>query len=384
MATREFDIILYGATGFTGFRTCQYLARNYKQGVRWAIAGRSIPKLEEVREKLVAIDPALSKLAIIKADASSPESLEAMTARTKKIIQKYRNEARDKNTIIIPQCGFDSVPSELGTKMVVDYLRKEYNLPTKSAKLSVTKIRGAGMMDSEESGSFESMMDQNQLVPEDVVSKIAPAKIEMRSAYYDYDFKLWQAFFVLSSPNEKLVKRSHGLQMEVDGVGYGSEFTYRESLSMPGFFTAAIATLGMGLAGAVVAIGHIRRFLLRHVLTAPGGGPSDEEIAKSHFTMKVVGESGLPENVPGDASSQTAEGLTTPIKVVAVVQGGDPGYSETCRYLAEGALCLVQNEDRIRNENKITGGVLTPAFAFGQILVDRLRAQNVNLTVSKL
>ncbi|KAG0261880.1 hypothetical protein BG011_000577 [Mortierella polycephala] len=377
MNKREFDLVLYGASGFTGLRTCQYIARTYKQGVRWAIAGRSIPKLEQVREKLVAIDPSLSNLELIKADASNTESLEAMTARTKvvistvgpflqygeplvaaciktgthyidstgetpfvyNIIRKYHDEARNKNIILVPQCGFDSVPSELGTKLVVDFLRKEYNLPTKSAKLTVTKLRGAasggtfaslmGILDAKE-GGISAMVDQNQLVPEDVASKVAPAKISMPTFYYDYDFKQWQMYFIMSSSNEKMVKRSHGLAIESDGSDLSA-------------------------------------------------GPSDESIAKGHFTIKVVGESSLPENVPGDSTQDAG-----PVKAVAVIQGTEPGYSETCRYLVEGAMCLVQDEDRVRSENKITGGVLTPAFAFGQILVDRLRSQNVQLTVSKL
>jgi len=73
-----------------------------------------------------------------------------------------------------------------------------------------------------------------------------------------------------------------------------------------------------------------------------------------------------------------------PVRALAVIQGGDPGYAETCRYLVEGALCLVKSEDLIRSENKVKGGVLTPAHAFGQILVRRLLDRNVNLTVSKL
>ncbi|KAF9184268.1 hypothetical protein BGZ51_003466 [Haplosporangium sp. Z 767] len=426
MNKREFDLVLYGATGFTGLRTCQYIARTYKQGVRWAIAGRSIQKLEQVREKLAAIDCSLSNLGMIEADASSTESLEAMTARTKvvistvgpfmqygeplvaacvktgthyidstgetpfvyNIIRKYHNEARNKNIILVPQCGFDSVPSELGTKLVVDFLRKEYNLPTKSAKLTVSKARGAasggtlasimGILDAKE-GGISGMVDQNQLVPEDVASKVAPAKISMPSVYYDYDFKKWQTYFFMSSTNEKIVKRSHGLAIESDGVGYGPEFTYSESMCAPGFIAATIATIGMGIGGAALTVGPIRRFIQNRILPAPGTGPSDESIAKGHFTIKVVGESSLPENVTGDDTQNAG-----PIKAIAVIEGTEPGYSETCRYLVEGAMCLVQNEDRVRSENKITGGVLTPAHAFGQVLIDRLHKQNVRLTVSKL
>lgn len=140
---------------------------------------------------------------------------------------------------------------------------------------------------------------------------------------------------------------------------------------------ATIATLGIGLGSAALAIGPLRRFIQNRFLPAPGTGPSDESIAKGHFTIKVVGESELPEDVAGDE-------VPEPVRVMAVVTGGEPGYSETCRYLAECALCLIKDEDRVRSENKITGGVLTPAHAFGQILIDRLRAQNVKLTVSKL
>ncbi|KAG0354018.1 hypothetical protein BGZ54_001894, partial [Gamsiella multidivaricata] len=305
------------------------------------------------------------------------------------IIRKYHKEARDKNIILVPECGFDSVPSELGTKMVVDFLRKEYNLPTKSVKLSVTKLRGAvsggtlasicEVMEGKE-GGMKDTLDQNQLVPEDVASKVVPARITLPSVFYDHDFKAWQAFFIMSFANEKIVKRSHGLAVEADGVGYGPEFTYRESMSAPGFFTAALASLGMGLGGAALSVGPLRRFIQNRILPAPGTGPSDESITQGHFTVKIIGESSLPENVPADASADALK----PIKAIATIQGGEPGYSETCRYLVEGALCLVQNEDRVRNENKITGGVLTPAYAFGHILIDRLRAQNVNLTVSKL
>ncbi|KAF9907898.1 hypothetical protein EC991_010411 [Linnemannia zychae] len=425
MTARTYDLIIYGATGFTGLRTCQYLARNYTEGVRWAIAGRSVPKLEEVREKLIAINPALSSLPIIKADASSPESLEAMTAQTKvvistvgpfmqygeplvaacinqgthyvdstgespfvnNIIHKYHKEALDKNVILVPQCGFDSVPSDIGTKMVVDFIRKEYGLPTKSVKMSLLSFRGAasgGTLASacniiaERQGGVGGMVDQNQLVPESVRSKIVPAKISMPCVHYDHDFQKWQTYFVMSSSNEKIVKRSHGLAVEADGEGYGSQFTYRESMSAPGLGSATTAAIGMSLGGAALTIGPLRRFIQNRFMPAPGEGPSDEAIAKGRFTIHVIGESALPENVEGSS------GEAKPLRALAVIQGGDPGYAETCRYLVEGALCLVKSEDQIRSENKVKGGVLTPAHAFGQIFIRRLQDRNVNVTVSKL
>ncbi|KAF9402268.1 hypothetical protein BGZ94_004969, partial [Podila epigama] len=273
MAAREFDLIIYGATGFTGLRSAQYLARTYPQGVRWAIAGRSLAKLEEVRQTLVAIDPALSSLPLITANASDLASLEAMTARTKvvistvgpflaygvplveacvnknthyidstgetpfvhKIIEKYHEEARAKNVVVVPCCGFDSVPSDIGTKMVVDFLKKEHGLDTKTVKMSVTKLRGGvsggtlasvcGIIESKE-GGVGAMVDQNLLVPQSVASKVAPSKVSIPTVFYDYDFKLWQAYFFMSSTNEKIVKRSHGLGVEANGTGYGPQFSY--------------------------------------------------------------------------------------------------------------------------------------------------------------
>ncbi|KAF9093533.1 hypothetical protein BGX23_003243 [Mortierella sp. AD031] len=425
MAAREFDLIIYGATGFTGLRTCQYLARNYTEGVRWAIAGRSVPKLEEVREKLVAINPALTSLPIIKADASSQESLETMTAKTKvvistvgpfmqygeplvaacvkqgthyvdstgetpfvnSIVKKYHQEAVDKSVILVPQCGFDSVPSDIGTKMVVDFLRKEYNLPTKSVKGSLLSFRGAasggtlasvcGILE-EKQGGVGAMVDQNQLVPESVHDKIQPAKITMPFVYYDPDFQKWQTYFVMSSSNEKIVKRSHGLAVEAGGDGYGPQFTYGETMSASGLFSAVTAALGMGIGGAALSVGPLRRFIQSRFMPAPGEGPSDEAIAKGRFIFHVIAESALPENVTGD------ENEAKPVRAIAKIQGGDPGYFETCRYLVEGAMCLIKSEDQVRSENKVKGGVLTPAHAFGQIFIRRLQDLDLNVTVSKL
>ncbi|KAG0249259.1 hypothetical protein BGZ95_007611 [Linnemannia exigua] len=219
---------------------------------------------------------------------------------------------------------------------------------------------------AEKEGGVGAMVDQNQLIPESVQSKVLPAKISIPAVHYDYDFQKWQTYFVMSSSNEKIVKRSHGLALEANGDGYGPQFTYGETMSAPGLVSAATAAIGMGIGGAALTVGPLRRFIQNRFMHAPGEGPSD--------SLSIV----LPENVEG--SSEEAK----PVRALAVIQGGDPGYAETCRYLVEGALCLVKSEDQIRNENKVKGGVLTPAHAFGQILVRRLQDRNVNLTVSKL
>ncbi|KAF9577288.1 hypothetical protein BGW38_007610, partial [Lunasporangiospora selenospora] len=326
-------------------------------------------------------------LPLIKADASDPDSLDAMVAKTKvvistvgpfivhgeplvnscvkhgthyvdstgespfvkRIIDKYHKEAEAKKVIVVSQCGFDSVPSDIGTKMVVDFIRKEYNLGTQSVKLSVTDLRGeasGGTLASaceiigKREGGVGDLLNQNSLVPESVADNVKPARITVPCVNYDRDFLKWQGYFVMSSSNEKIVKRSHGLALEADGEGYGKGFSYYETMSFPG----------------------------NRILPAPGTGPSDESIAKGRFTIKVVGESTLPEVAEGEEAPE-------PVRVMAVVRGGEPGYSETCRYLVECAMCLVDSEDRVREENKVTGGVLTPAHAFGQILIRRLLDQ---------
>ncbi|KAG0236214.1 hypothetical protein BGW42_003859 [Actinomortierella wolfii] len=427
MTEREFELIIYGATGFTGLRTALYVARTYPvESLRWAIAGRSIEKLEQVREKLVAVNPALKDLPLVKADASSPESLSAMVARTKVVlttvgpflqygeplvaacvqqgthyvdstgetpfvynmIRKYHEEAKAKKIVLVPQCGFDSVPSDIGTKLVVDFLRKEYGVPTRSVKLSVTKLKGAasggtlasacGIIEARE-GGLGGMLDQNQLVPESVKSKVPAARITSPTVFYDHDFKKWQAYFVMSSSNEKIVKRSHGLALEADGVGYGHQFSYSETMSCPGFGTALMASVGLGLGGAALSVGPLRRLAQKYVLPAPGTGPSDEFIAKGYFTMQVIGEAELPENVEGDSDAQNKV-----VRAIATVSGAEPGYSETCRLLVESAMCLIKEEERTFRENKIQGGLLTPASAFGHVLVQRLRERGVVLEVAKL
>ncbi|KAG0267689.1 hypothetical protein DFQ27_008470 [Actinomortierella ambigua] len=420
MAAREFELIIYGATGFTGLRTALSL--------RWAIAGRSIEKLEQAREQVAAINPAFKDLPIIKADASSPESLSAMVSKTKVVlstvgpflqygeplvaacvrhgthyvdstgetpfvnnmIRKYHDEAKAKKVVIVPQCGFDSVPSDIGTKLVVDYLRKEYGLATKSVKMSVTKLKGAvsggtlasvcGILESRE-GGVGNIVDQNQLVPDDVKAKVPAARITSPSVFYDYDFKKWQAYFLMSSTNEKIVKRSHGLALEADGVGYGHQFSYSETMSCPGFGSALVASVGMGLGGAALSVGPIRRLAQKYVLPAPGTGPSDESIAKGYFTIEVVGEAELPENAVEEAEAGEQRKV---VRAKATVSGSEPGYSETCRLLVESAMCLIKEEERTFRENKIQGGLLTPASAFGHVLVQRLQERGVVLEVAKL
>ncbi|KAF9165047.1 hypothetical protein DFQ26_000681 [Actinomortierella ambigua] len=420
MAAREFELIIYGATGFTGLRTALSL--------RWAIAGRSIEKLKQAREQVAAINPAFKDLPIIKADASSPESLSAMVSKTKVVlstvgpflqygeplvaacvrhgthyvdstgetpfvnnmIRKYHDEAKAKKVVIVPQCGFDSVPSDIGTKLVVDYLRKEYGLATKSVKLSVTKLKGAvsggtlasvcGILESRE-GGVGNIVDQNQLVPDDVKAKVPAARITSPSVFYDYDFKKWQAYFLMSSTNEKIVKRSHGLALEADGVGYGHQFSYSETMSCPGFGSALVASVGMGLGGAALSVGPIRRLAQKYVLPAPGTGPSDESIAKGYFTIEVVGEAELPENAVEEAEAGEQRKV---VRAKATVSGSEPGYSETCRLLVESAMCLIKEEERTFRENKIQGGLLTPASAFGHVLVQRLQERGVVLEVAKL
>ncbi|KAG0275180.1 hypothetical protein BGZ95_009115 [Linnemannia exigua] len=217
------------------------------------------------------------------------------------------------------------------------------------------------------------MLDQNQLLPKSVQHQVNRALVSMPTLYYDYDFQRWQTYFIMSFSNEKIVKRSHGLAMETNGRG-------GESMSAPGLISALAITLGLCLGGAALAIGPLRRFIQNRFMPAPGEGPSDESVAKGRFTIHVIGESHLPENVENSCSGNAAK----PVRALAVIEGGDPGYGETCRYLVEGALCLVKSEDQIRNENKIKGGVLTPAHAFGQILVRRLLDRHVKISVSEL
>lgn len=387
---RAFDVVVYGATGFTGQLVAEYLARNGPTGLRWALAGRNRSKLEKVLAALPKDGPVATP-ALIEADASDAASLSSMASQARVVlttvgpymqhgeplvracveqatdyvdltgeppfvdmtIEKYHQAARDKGIRIISCCGFDSIPHDLGAFYTVQQLRPQ------GAAIVEGFVSARGTFSG---GTWQSalgiMSDAPKLVAKyrsleseglhDGARRIRYAPLKVR---FEKRIQGWTAPLMTIDP--EVVLRS--AQMMPD---YGADFRYGHYARTKNLST--VVGMGVGL-GTLVALASIppARALLRKV-KASGEGPSSEERAKGWFKVRFIGQS---------------EGRV----VETEVSGGEPGYSETAKMISESALCLAFDRDRLPAHT----GVVTPAAGMGQPLLDRLqRAGMVFKTLS--
>ena len=379
MSTRAFDVIIYGASGFTGRLVAEYLNAEYGgSDLKWAMAGRSVEKLEAVRDEM-----GISKdIPIITADANDAASLLAMAAQCKTVITtvgpyqnygeplvsacveastdyvdlsgeplwmkdmiaKYDTAAKESGARIVHSCGFDSVPFDLGVFYTQETAKSEFGSPCREIRGRVRKMKGT--FSGGTAASFKETMvrvakDPSQLsalkdpfsLSDDFEGPRQPAGHKVK---YEDDLKSWAAPFIMASINTKNIHRSNALM----GHAYGEDFLYSEMI-----------LTGDGEQGEAVA---------NHVATddsmaknppKPGEGPSKEARETGFYDVLYVGT--------------TAEGQT----IATSVSGDkDPGYGSTCKMIAESAICLARDVSR----DETSGGVLTPAPAMGEKLIKRL------------
>ena len=383
----EFDIIVYGASGYTGRLVAEYLAKRYGVGgeVAWAMAGRSADKLAAVRDEISA--PAETPLVV--ADADDPASLEAMVRRGKAIlttvgpyqlygsalvaacaaagtdyldlcgeppwmrrmIDAHDAAAKASGARILFSCGFDSIPFELGVWFLQEEARRKFGAPAARVKGRVRGLKGgisggtaaslkatmaAAMQDP---GLIDLLRNPFALTP----GFTGPEQPAGAAPELDPDIDAWVAPFVMAAINTRNVHRSNALL----GHAYGQDFVYDEMMiagpGEQGEATArAIAAAGPGLGGDGGP--------------QPGEGPTKEERETGFFDVLFVG-------------------LGPDGRQVRASVGGDrdPGYGSTSKMIAETAVCLVKNAP------EAPGGVWTPGAALTQKLVDRLQA-NAGLT----
>ncbi|AXI03942.1 saccharopine dehydrogenase family protein [Aquirhabdus parva] len=388
MSQRAFDIVLFGATGFTGVLTAEYLAQHAPKGMRWALAGRNIAKLEDVRARVVAINPAYKDLPILSADTSDAASLKALAESTKVVITtagpfvSYGGDAmvgacatagthycditgepefKDQSWLnwhetavktgakIVHSCGVDSIPHDLGVFFTVQQLPKDVPL----------RIEGIVGGDARPSGgtyhTIVTAMSRLYPLAKSYFQRHArEAKAEKRRIgmtlpllRYSRDLKSWVLPFPTIDP--QIVKHSANAL-----ASYGPDFRYGHFMEVKHLHTV-VAMMG-GLTG-IIALAQTpmtKRFLLS--LNKPGDGPSPEVRAKSWFRVLFTGTGG---------------GKT----VVTEVRGGDPGYDETAKMLAESAMCLAFDD------LPALGGQLTTAVAMGEPLLARLQAAGLSFKV---
>ncbi|MDT0275414.1 saccharopine dehydrogenase family protein [Blastococcus goldschmidtiae] len=396
-SARDLDLVVFGATGFVGKLLAAYLAEHAPAGVRIALAGRSRARLEDARAALPA---AAAGWPLIEADASDPASMAELARGTRVVvttvgpyarygmplveacaaagthyadltgevlfvrnaIDRVDDVARGTGARIVHACGYDSIPSDLSAFLLADQARADGAGGLRDVQLVAT-LRGGFS-----GGTIDSMRAQIEALKEDpsrrrVVSDpyaLSPDRAAEPETRQPRDAGMperssdgrWTAAFVMASFNTRIVRRSNALQ----DWAYGREFSYGEAMgagSGPrGAVTAAIVTAGLVGAVSAMSFGPTRG-LLDRVLPAPGTGPSEEVREKGWFRMDV------------EATTESGRRYT------AVAAGkGDPGYAATAVMLGESALALVLDGDRLPDR----AGSLTPATAFGDVLVERLRA----------
>ena len=408
---REFDVILYGASGFVGQQTVAYFAQ-HAPGVRWALAGRNRAKLEAVQSQA---GPGAQAAGIIVADGLDAAALNAMAARgsvvlstagpfeifggplvaacvaqgthyvditgetpwVRGLIDAHHEAAAQSGTRIVPCCGFDSVPSDLGAWLAAQALWQAHGEPCTQAKASFS-MRGG--LNGGTLASMLNMMDksQSQLVSQPFLlnpAGTAPANTRAHAdpiaPVRDADFGAWLGPFVMGPINTRVVRRSAALLRAAKVKAYAADFAYQEYMRFGRGPVAAMAaasfSLGMQSSQAAMRLKPVRRVVqagVGRIAPAAGQGPSERAMDGGSFRCELI--------------ARTASGKTAR---VTVADKGDPGNRATTKFVCESALALVHNVADLPGGAK-RGGVLTPASALGDVLAQRLIAAGMTITVT--
>ncbi|NEP10756.1 MAG: saccharopine dehydrogenase [Symploca sp. SIO2C1] len=410
MTERAYDVILYGATGFVGKQTVQYFA-NYvcTSEIRWAIAGRDRQKLESVKAQVGA---RANSAEILVADSQNQSAVDEMVAQThvllntagpfalygtpivdacvrsrthyvditgetpwvKTLITRYHEQAAAEGTRIIPFCGFDSVPSDLGTYLMVRYIQQELGTECTEVKAYFQAVGGfnggtmASALNLHESGQWEEVSAPFLLNPPGTYSQAElQHNLDPEYPYYDQDLKTWSAPFFMAPVNTRVVRRSKALYNQWENP-YGSEFTYQEYMKFDeplAWFQATGVTAVMGLFGTMMERSMLRP-LLKSFIPKPGSGPSEKTMNEGWFRCELLGKASNGRLVRGLIQDQ-----------------GDPGNRATVKFVCESALTLVLEQDTLPG-GRSRGGILTPATGLGDALANRLRQAGMILDIQLL
>ena len=380
MSSSKFDIVVYGATGFTGQLVAEYLAGHYKSdaNLKWAMAGRSKDKLASVRDAIGA--PADTSLIV--ADASDPASLKAMAGQTKSVIstvgpyQFYGNEllaacvasgtdyfdlcgeplwmrqmidkheaaAKASGARIVFSCGFDSVPFELGAFYVQEEAKRVFGTPASRVKGRVRDMRGtlSGGTAASAKATFEAVAKDLSLVAmlKDPFALTpgfkGPKQPPGSKPAYEEDLQSWSAPFMMALINTRNVHRSNMLM----GFPYGKEFVYDEMV-LTGSGERGEANAKLVMAANTEKTGP--------KAPKPGEGPSKAERESGGYDLLYVA-------IAPDGG-----------QIRASVKGDrDPGYGSTSKMISECAICL------LRDTPDVPAGIWTPGAAMGHRLIKRL------------
>jgi short subunit dehydrogenase-like uncharacterized protein len=412
---REFDVVLYGATGFVGKLTADYLAKAGGDA-RIALAGRSQDKLLAVRESL---GDGAQAWPVLTADASQPSTLNAMAARTQVVvttvgpyiryglplvaacaaagtdyadltgepmfvresIDLHHKQAIDTGARIVHSCGFDSIPSDLTVFALHRRAERDGTGQLGDTNMVVRAFAGgvsggtvASMIELLRTASSDPearrlMNDPYTLTPDRGAEPEMGGQPDVRwrrGGEIAPELEgYWVGAFVMAAANTRIVRRSNALL----DYAYGRRFEYAEQMSMGRSLAAPVAA-ALATAGnaATMALGsrYFNRLptkLVERIAPKPGTGPSERAREQGHYTVETYTTTGTGVRYKATMS-----------------QKGDPGYKATSVLLGESGLALALDRDRLSELR----GVLTPASAMGDVLTTRLHAAGVTLETSQL
>jgi len=399
----NYDVVIYGATGFTGRQAARYFANRAPDAaaLRWAIAGRNREKLELIHRSLppdvgvivadakdtTAIDSLVASTRVVLTTAGPYAAfgeplLRACAARgvdyvditgetphVRRMIDRHHTTAERSGARIVPFCGFDSVPSDLGVLMLVEHFRGR-GQATREVKGFFRAIGGlnggtaASMIEMVRNADDVRAMEDPLLLNPHEQRKAADALAnrDPRLPTLDPDLGRWVAPFFMAPINTRVVRRSRALSALAQ-ADYGSGFSYQEYWDVGGpaaFVLASGAAVGLSMFQMLSRFGGSADLLERFV-PAPGEGPTDKVMDEGYFRGLFVG---------------FADDGTKAWSLIA--DKGDPGNRATVKMLCESALALALERDRLPGAPG-RGGILTPATALGMTLVARLRAAGMTL-----
>lgn len=398
---RQYDVIVWGASGFTGKLVVEYFLQQYGKDIAWAVAGRNREKLEQALQESSAGDKAPD---ILIADSHDAESMAVLARATRvvlttvgpyalygdmlvdacaehgthycdlagevqwmrRVIDRNQSAAEQSGAKIVHSCGFDSIPSDLGVQFLQEQAMERYGEPCKRVELIVRAMRGGGSGGTIASGMNSMREARNDREVAKVLAqpyslnpegeRDGPDTWDQRSSRWNDLGEVWTAPFIMGAINMRIVRRSNALLH----FPWGKDFRYNESVSTgsgtSGWLKAKSMTAGIGAFFLAGSFDLSRKLIIETFLPAPGEGPSKEERENGFFKMLLIGE--------------LADGST----LRATVTGDrDPGYGSTSKMLSESAVCLA------KDNLETGGGCWTPATAMGPVLRERLIA-NAGLT----
>ena len=386
-ASRRYDLVLFGGTGFTGGLTAEYLAAHAPRDMRWALAGRNRAKLDAVAARLAAGFPDAPVPDLLEADAADRERLREIAASTRVVVTtvgpyalygeplvaacaaagttyadltgepefidrmwvEHHAEAERTGARIVHSCGFDSIPHDLGAYFTVKQLPEGVPLRVNGYVKTNARFSG-GTYHSAINGfararqTLGAAKERRRLEPRTEGRKIhsAPARIRREERVGGWAVPL-------PTIDGPIVRRSAAALDR-----YGPDFTYGHHMVAKHVATVGSIAGGVGTAFALAQLPPTKKLMLK--MKAPGEGPSEAERERSWFKVTFVGEGGGK-------------------RVVTEVSGGDPGYGETSKMLAESGLCLAFDD------LPDTAGQVTTVVAMGEALLERLRKAGISFRV---